>query len=56
MGLWIALFLLFQSPDLIDQGRAALDAHHNEEAAALFERAVAADPKDYAAHFHLALA
>lgn len=57
MGPWIALCcLLLQEPDYIDQGRQALDAHHNEEAAALFQKAVAADPKDYAAHFHLALA
>jgi len=33
----------------------ALEAQKYEEAAALFTKAVAADPKDYSAHFHLAL-
>jgi len=42
-------------PDFVEQGRKALDANHNEEAAGLFRKAVEADPKDYAAHFHLAL-
>ncbi len=57
MSLWIALLLAaFQNPDYVDQGRKALDANRNDEAAALFQKAVAADRKDYAAHFHLALA
>jgi Flp pilus assembly protein TadD len=33
----------------------ALEAQKYEEAATLFAKAVAADPKDYGAHFHLAL-
>ena len=57
MSLWIALlFTAFQNPNFVEQGRTALDANQNDEAASLFQKAVAADPKDYAAHFHLALA
>jgi Flp pilus assembly protein TadD len=52
MGPGIVLsLLLLQSPDTIDQGFKALDAKHYEEAVALFQKAVAADPKDYTAHF-----
>jgi tetratricopeptide (TPR) repeat protein len=51
----VALFLL-QSPDYNDQGRKALEAQKYEEAAQFFAKAVDADPKDYSAHFHLALA
>jgi len=57
MGPGVVLsLLLLQSPDTIDQGFKALDAKHYEEAVALFQKAVAADPKDYTAHFELALA
>ena len=57
MGSVIALcVLLLQSPDYVDQGLKALDAKQNEDAAALFRQAVAADPQDYTAHFNLALA
>jgi tetratricopeptide (TPR) repeat protein len=48
--------LAWQTVDYVEQGRKALDAQKNDEAAALFQKAVDADPKDYAAHFHLALA
>jgi tetratricopeptide (TPR) repeat protein len=37
------------------EGMQALDAAKYDHAAELFNKAVAADPKDYAAHFHLAL-
>lgn len=57
MGLWAVLtFLLWQNPDYLEQGRKALEARQNEQAAELFRKAVAADDKDYAAHFHLGLA
>ena len=57
MSLWLLLPLLaWQSPDYLEQGRKALDAQNNDAAAALFQKAVDAEPKDYAAHFHLALA
>ena len=38
-----------QAPDLVAQGRQALDADKVDEALALFENAVTADPKDPAA-------
>jgi tetratricopeptide (TPR) repeat protein len=52
--LW--LLLLAQDPDDQAAGIKALEAQKYDEAVALFTKAVAADPKDYAAHFHLALA
>ena len=48
--------LLAQAPDYQADGIKALDARQYQSAAELFTKAVAADPKDYAAHFHLALA
>src|SRR5580693_5741836 len=52
-----ALLLFFlQSPDYTAEGLKALEAGKYDQAADLFGKAVAADPKDYAAHFHLALA
>jgi tetratricopeptide (TPR) repeat protein len=51
----VLLFLL-QSPDFNEEGRKALEAQKYEEAAADFTKAIAADPADYTAHFHLALA
>src|ERR1700690_3309570 len=55
--MWVfAAFLFFlQSPDYMAEGMKALDAAKYEQAAELFGKAAAADPKDYAAHFHLAL-
>ncbi len=50
------LFFLLQAPDFNEEGRKALEAQKYEEAAQDFGKAVAADPKDYTAHFHLALA
>ena len=38
-----------QTPDLVAQGRAALDADRPDDAIALFEKALAADPKNPAA-------
>jgi tetratricopeptide (TPR) repeat protein len=50
-----ALFFL-QAPDYSAEGLKALDASHYQEAADAFQKAVAADPKDYTAHFNLGLA
>jgi len=51
----LALFLL-QAPDHNAQGMKALDAGNYAAAAGEFQAAVAADPKDYGAHFNLGLA
>jgi tetratricopeptide (TPR) repeat protein len=40
----------------LEDGIKALDGERYADAAAIFEKAAAADPKDYAAYFHLALA
>jgi tetratricopeptide (TPR) repeat protein len=55
--MWILyLALLAQSANLLDDGNKALDAKQYDRALELFRQATAADPKDYAAHFQLALA
>ena len=55
--MWILyLALLAQSANLLDDGNKALDAKQYDRALELFTQAAAADPKDYAAHFQLALA
>jgi tetratricopeptide (TPR) repeat protein len=55
--MWLlAWAFLAQTPDFEADGIKALDAKQYAAAADLFSKAVAADPKDYAAHFHLALA
>ncbi len=54
--MWILyLALLAQSANLLDDGNKALDAKQYDRALELFGQAAAADPKDYAAHFQLAL-
>jgi tetratricopeptide (TPR) repeat protein len=55
--MWALAAVLFflQSPDYTAEGEKALEAAKYDQAAELFGKAVAADPKDYAAHFHLAL-
>ncbi len=55
MWLLAAFLLLLQTPDYVDEGRKALDANQLPHALELFQKAAAQDPKDYAAHFHLAL-
>lgn len=50
-----ALFFL-QAPDYSADGLKALEAAKYDEAAQAFQKAIAADPKDYFAHFNLALA
>jgi tetratricopeptide (TPR) repeat protein len=52
----LALFLFFQAPDFTADGLKALDDHRYEAAADAFRKAIQADPKDYSAHFNLALA
>jgi tetratricopeptide (TPR) repeat protein len=51
----LALFVL-QAPDHNASGMKALEAANYAAAAAEFQQAVAADPRDYGAHFNLALA
>jgi tetratricopeptide (TPR) repeat protein len=54
--MWIFLaMVLVQSVDYQAEGIKALDAKQYDAALDSFKKAVAADPKDYAAHFHLAL-
>src|ERR1700733_12096570 len=53
---FLLLAFLAQSTDFQAEGLKALDARKFEEAAALFSKAIAADPKDYGAHFNLGLA
>jgi tetratricopeptide (TPR) repeat protein len=49
------LALLAQSPNVLEDGNNALDAKQYDRAIQLFTAATAADPKDYTAHFQLAL-
>lgn len=51
-----ALWLLAQDPAPSAEGMKALEEQRWEAAAQAFEKAAAADPKDYAARFHRALA
>jgi tetratricopeptide (TPR) repeat protein len=55
MTLPLLALLLFQQPDLETQGMKALEAKDYTAAVMIWEKAVAAEPSDYAAHFHLAL-
>jgi Tfp pilus assembly protein PilF len=52
----LAAFLLLQTPDFLADGLKALDDGKYDTAAQAFAKAVEADPKDYSAHFNLALA
>src|SRR2546423_15356437 len=51
----LALFCFYQTADPYAEGSKALEDGRYDAAAAAFSKAIAADPKDYAAHFHLAL-
>jgi len=51
----VLLLLLTPATDFEAEGLKALDAKQYGQAAQLFSQAIQADPKDYAAHFHLAL-
>ncbi|MSV35305.1 MAG: tetratricopeptide repeat protein [Bryobacterales bacterium] len=54
--MWLLLLtLLAQSANPVEDGNQALDAKQYERALSLFTQAAAADPKDYAAQFQLAL-
>jgi tetratricopeptide (TPR) repeat protein len=55
MWAFVAVLFFLQAPDYEAEGVKALDAGKYDQAADLFGKAIAADPKDYAAHFHLAL-
>ena len=52
----LAALLYFQTADPSSDGMKALDAGKYDEAVEQFQKALAADPKDYVAHFNLALA
>jgi tetratricopeptide (TPR) repeat protein len=56
MPLLLLALLLAQSADFETAGKKALEARTYPEAVAAFRQAVAADPKDYAAHFNLGFA
>jgi tetratricopeptide (TPR) repeat protein len=54
--MWVLyLALLAQSANVLEDGNKALDAKQYDRAIQLFTQAATADPKDYAAHFQLAL-
>ena len=55
MWAWAAVLFFLQATDYSADGLKALEAKKYDQAAELFGKAIAADPKDYAAHFHLAL-
>jgi tetratricopeptide (TPR) repeat protein len=52
----VAAFLLFQAADFNAEGMKALEGRQYQAAVEAFTKAVAADPKDYFAHFNLAQA
>jgi tetratricopeptide (TPR) repeat protein len=56
MWAFAAVLFFLQAPDYTAEGMKALDAAKYEQAAELFGQAIAADAKDYSAHFNLALA
>src|SRR5690349_1619594 len=51
----LAATMFAQTPDFQAEGMKALDARNYPQALDLFKKAVAADAKDYAAHFYVAL-
>jgi lipoprotein NlpI len=52
----IAFLFFLQTPDYDAEGAKALDAGNYQAAADSFNKAIAADPSDYYAHFNLAMA
>jgi tetratricopeptide (TPR) repeat protein len=56
MAAALAVSLLQAQPDFQAEGLKALESQRYSEAVDLFTKAVAAEPSDFAAHFHLALA
>jgi tetratricopeptide (TPR) repeat protein len=55
MWAFVAVLFYLQAPDYNAEGMQALDAAKYAQAAELLSKAVAANPKDYSAHFNLAL-
>ena len=53
--MWAVPLLFLFATDFTAEGMKALEERKYQEAAGLFAKAVAADPGDYAANFHLAL-
>jgi len=56
MWVFAAALLLFQTPDFSAEGAKLLDEGKYEAAAQSFQKAIEADPRNYYAHFNLALA
>src|SRR5512143_3280041 len=56
MGAIVVALFLVQALDPNAEGLKALDDGKYDAAVAAFTKAIAADPKDYSAHFNLALA
>jgi len=54
--MWFAPLLLFVQADYTSDGMKALEAGKYSDAVAAFNKVIAADPKDYFAHFNLAMA
>lgn len=54
--MWAIVLLLLQGTDYNAEGMKALEARNYEAAVRSFQQAIAADPKDYGAHFNLGLA
>ena len=52
----LAALVFLQGPDFSADGLKALEAGQYDAAAQAFQKAIAADPQDYFAHFNLALA
>jgi tetratricopeptide (TPR) repeat protein len=55
MSLIVLILAFLQAPDPMADGIKALEGNHYDAAVTAFKQAVEKDPKDYAAHFHLAL-
>ena len=53
---FVAALLFLQGPDFSSDGLKALEAGKYDAAVQAFQKAIEADPKDYTAHFNLALA
>jgi tetratricopeptide (TPR) repeat protein len=56
MLLILTALAFLQAPDPMAEGTKALEAQQYDAAVTAFKQAVEKDPKDYVAHFHLALA
>ncbi|HTR67134.1 MAG TPA: tetratricopeptide repeat protein, partial [Terriglobales bacterium] len=54
--MWFAALLLFVQADYTSDGMKALEESRFADAVVAFTKAIAADPKDYFAHFNLAMA